>query len=113
MKAMRCLRIITWPACGLEEIRDLLKLRDRSGLVIDGAICKCADELFVQDHPVIVDDNPTHGWWFQAPEEASSISVGDAELDVVVDGEVAGFAPEVEEPAEGDVEEVSGAAGGV
>ncbi len=31
----------------------------------------------------------------------------------MVDGEVAGIAPEVEELAEGDVEEVSGAAGGV
>ena len=36
--------------------------------------------------------------------------VGDGDLDVVLDGEVAGFLPEVEEAAEGDVEEVSGAA---
>ena len=39
--------------------------------------------------------------------------IGDGELDVVLDGKVAGLFPEVEQAAESDVEEVSRAAGGV
>lgn len=50
---------------------------------------------------------------FDAEELGGGDHVGDDERDVVLGGEVAGFEPEVEHAAEGEIEEVSGAAGGV